>query len=142
MLARRLPKSAVGQGVLAVGDAIATCGMATTLVALKTGDLAASVAAEALARGDVSAQGLAAFDRKVFGLSMIEGMSWMHKLLIEAPLLLPDEQLEALFGMLQRLALPKLMSGGWGAAWALTRFYAGNSWAMMRNPTLRPYLKP
>jgi 2-oxoglutarate ferredoxin oxidoreductase subunit delta len=142
VLARRLPKAAVAHGVIAVGDAIATCGMATTLVAMKTGDLAAEVGAAALARGDVSARGLAAFEKRVFKLSMLKGMSWMHKLLIEAPLRLTEDQLGELFELLERLTLTRLMAGGAGAVAALLGFYGRNAIAMLRKPALRDYLRP
>ena len=140
VFARRLPQTAVGDGVLAVGDAIATCGMCTTLAAMRTGDMAAEVAAGALARGDTSVEPLKEFDRRVFELTMIQGMKWMHNLLIEAPLRLKEPDLRALFEMLQHLNLTRLMSGS--AMLALVPFYLRNLIPMASRRDLRRYLIP
>lgn len=141
VFARRLPKRAVADGVIAVGDAIASCGMATTLVALKTGDIAAEVAAAAIADNDVSRAALRPFEKRVFALSMVKGMSWMHNLLIEAPMKLPHEKLDALFSMLKRLRLTDLMRGK-AAGMVLASFFAQNAFGMWRHPDLRRYLMP
>ncbi|MDX9720185.1 MAG: NAD(P)/FAD-dependent oxidoreductase [Myxococcota bacterium] len=140
IFARRLPKSATSEGLIAVGDALATCGMCTTVAAMRTGDLAAEVAAVALRQNDTSRAALAPFDQQVFKLSMMQGLKWMHELLIEAPLKLSQDDLRALFEMLQHLDLSRLMGGH--AVWPLLRFYGRNLFAMMRRPDLRPYLVP
>lgn len=140
VFARRLPGTGVGDGIIAVGDSIATCGMCTTLAALRTGDLAAEVAASALAQDDTRGARLADFDRQVFRLSMMQGMKWMHNLLIEAPLALRADDLRALFMMLRHLDLTALMSGS--TAWPLTKFFGRNILAMGRRPDLRKYLVP
>jgi flavin-dependent dehydrogenase/Pyruvate/2-oxoacid:ferredoxin oxidoreductase delta subunit len=137
IFARRLPRSAVADRVIAAGDAFTTCGMLTNFTSLYTGDCAARVAHEALARGDTSAQALAAFDNKVLRLPMVQGMKWMHNLLIEAPLELSADDLRALFKMLQKLDLGSLMGGHTSA---LAAFYAQNAFAMMRKPNLRRFL--
>jgi flavin-dependent dehydrogenase/NAD-dependent dihydropyrimidine dehydrogenase PreA subunit len=140
ILARRLPDTCVGDGIIAVGDAIATCGMCTTLAALRTGDLAAEVAAKAIRSRDTRKERLVSFDRQVFGLSMMQGMKWMHNLLIEAPLFLERSDLLALFEMLRHLDLTTLMAGR--AFWPMVRFYGRNLFAMGRRRDLRRYLLP
>lgn len=140
IFARRLPETGVGDGIIAAGDAIATCGMCTTLAALRTGDLAAEIAAGAIRAGDTRKERLAEFDRKVFRLSMIQGMKWMHNLLIEAPLALGERDLHALFMMLRHLDLTAMMSGN--AIWPLVKFFGRNFWGLWRRPDLRRYLVP
>jgi adenylylsulfate reductase, subunit B len=139
IFARRLPHSAVSDRLIATGDALTTCGMLTNIASLYTGDLAARVAHEALQSGDASASGLAAFDRRVLRVQMVQGMKWMHNLLIEAPMELADADLRDLFGMLSKLDLGSLMSGSLGA---LASFYARNALTLMRKPQLRKFLTP
>jgi flavin-dependent dehydrogenase/NAD-dependent dihydropyrimidine dehydrogenase PreA subunit len=142
VMARRLPSKATAGGLIAVGDAITSCGMMTNLVALKTGDLAAQAAAAAIRKGTPTAAALAGFDRRVFKLSMVQGMKWMHNLLIEAPLELPEAKLDELFGTLKSLGLAKLMSGGVGGMLALAGFYLRNSFTLLRRKDLRKFLVP
>jgi flavin-dependent dehydrogenase len=135
--ARRWPRSAVADGLIAVGDAFATCGMLTNLTALRTGDLAAQVARDAIARGDTSVGGLAAFDRRVLRSQSAQGMKWMHALLIEAPLRLPPERLRELFTILQSMDLGAMMGGKLGPVMG---FMARSAIEALRRPELRPYL--
>jgi flavin-dependent dehydrogenase/ferredoxin len=134
---RRLPRRASGDGLLAVGDALTTCGMLTNLAAARTGDLAAQIARDAIGRGDTSAAALAVYDRKVLRSQRVQGMKWMHGLLIDAPLELPPEKLRALFKVLQGMDLGAMMGGGLGPVLA---FFARGAAAGLRRPDLRRYL--
>jgi len=140
ILARRLPDKAVGDGLIAVGDAITTCGMMTNIMALKSGDLAAEVAAKAISLGDTSAKMLEPFEKRVFKIPMVKGMSWMHGLLIEAPLRLPENDLALLFGGLKHLNLSKTMGGGLGAVWEMSKFMLRIMPLMMKRKDLVPYI--
>jgi flavin-dependent dehydrogenase/NAD-dependent dihydropyrimidine dehydrogenase PreA subunit len=135
--ARRLPRSAVADGVIAVGDAFTTCGMLTNLTSARTGDIAAQVARDAIARGDTSARALSAFDRKVLHSQSVQGMKWMHGLLIEAPMQLPPEKLRELFTVLRSMDLGSMMSGRLGP---MVGFMARSLFEGMRRPGLRSYL--
>jgi flavin-dependent dehydrogenase/Pyruvate/2-oxoacid:ferredoxin oxidoreductase delta subunit len=134
---RRLPRSAVADGVIAVGDAFTTCGMLTNLTAARTGDLAAQIAREAIARGDTSARALSVFDRKVLRSQSVQGMKWMHGLLIDAPMRLPPEKLRELFTVLQTLDLGSMMGGKVGP---VIGFMARSMLEAIRRPGLRSYL--
>lgn len=135
--ARRLPRSAIGDGVIAVGDAFTTCGMLTNLVSARSGDTAAEIARDAIARGDTRARGLAAFDRRVLRSSHVQGMKWMHGLLIDAPLQLSPEKLRELFRVLQSMDLGSMMSGRRGS---VLGFMGRSLLGGMRHPELRRYL--
>lgn len=135
---RRLPRSAVGHGLIAAGDALTTCGMLTNLLALKTGDLAAQVAHRALARGDVSRAALAEFDRCVLRLQQVKGMRWMHNVMFEATLGLTPEKLDELYTLMSGLEVGAMMTG---KIWPVLRFYLGLGWKLWRRPDLAKYLK-
>jgi len=139
---RRLPRSAVTHRLLAAGDAVATCGMFTTVAAVRSGDLAAQVAYAGLTTGDVSATGLASYDRLLFRLSILQGMRWFHKLLFEAPENLSRSDLDQLFRMLSRLSMTGTMSGGLKAAATLGQFYLRNLPDLMKHRKLAYYLHP
>lgn len=140
ILARRLPKSAVADRLIAPGDALTCCGMLTSVTSARTGVLAARVAAAAIARGDVSAAGLRDFDRRVFAMPQVKGMKFLHNLLIEAPLALGRADLDALMGILAPLDLARMMGGGPGALWALAVFMLRSGRAMARRPDLMRFV--
>jgi flavin-dependent dehydrogenase len=142
VFARRLPRSALANRLIAVGDSLATCGMMTNLVALRTGEIAAETARQAIAGGNMTAAGMAGYDERVFSLSMVRGLHWMHSLLIEAPLRLSDDNLAALFGILRDLDLGKVQTGTAGGTWEMIRFFLRNSFSIYRRPDLRKYLIP
>ena len=77
------------------------------------------------------------FDQKVFKLSMIQGMKWMHGLLIEAPMQLPPEKLRELFTVLRPMDLGSMMGGRLGP---MVGFMARSLFEGMRRPGLRSYL--
>jgi flavin-dependent dehydrogenase/NAD-dependent dihydropyrimidine dehydrogenase PreA subunit len=135
--ARRLPRSAVADGVIAVGDAFTTCGMLTNLTSARTGDTAAQIACEAIARGDTRASALSAFDRRVLRSQSVQGMKWMHGLLIDAPLQLPPDKLRELFAVLGPMDLGAMMGGRLGP---VLGFMARSAFEGMRRPGLRRYL--
>lgn len=141
ILARRLPKSAVADRLIAPGDALTCCGMLTSVTSARTGALAARVAAAAIARGDVSAAGLRDFDRRAFAMPQVKGMKFLHNLLIEAPMALGRTDLDALMGILAPLDLGRMMAGGPGALWALVTFMFRSGRAMGRRPDLARYVK-
>jgi flavin-dependent dehydrogenase len=140
VFARRLPRSAVADGMIAVGDAIASSGMLLNLPAMKTGELAAEVAAKALAARRVEAATLREFDQRALQLAEVKSSAWMNGLLIEAPLRLDTRDTAALFSMLEHLNLDKLTSGGLTAAMSLGTFMLRNLPALLRHPQLRCYL--
>ncbi|MBI5500272.1 MAG: 4Fe-4S binding protein [Deltaproteobacteria bacterium] len=136
---RRMPGTSVGDGLIAAGDAFTTCGMMTNVVALRSGDLAAQVAAEALQRNDVSTASLRAYDARVRKIQMIKGMGWMHNLLLQAPFELRADKLNQLYDKLGTLRLGKMMGGGVAE---VILFYLRNTFFLMRRKDLRPYLVP
>ncbi|MFA6032968.1 MAG: FAD-binding protein [Myxococcota bacterium] len=140
IFARRLPDRFTGDGIIAVGDAITTCGMMTNIAAIKSGDIAAQVAREAIVGNNTSAAALAPYRERLLKIQMIKGMSWMHGLLLEAPMNLPPGDIGLLFGALKHLDLGSMMKGGMGAAWAMTKFMTRAIPLMIRRPDLRPYL--
>lgn len=136
---RLIPKRFTGQGLVACGDAITTCGMITNVVAIKTGDLAAQVAHDAIGREDVSADALGDFDRRVRKLQMFSGMGWMHNLLIAAPKELERPELDQIYDTLARLPLGRIMAG---SIWPMLAFYLRAAPKLFFNRTLRAYLVP
>ncbi len=136
---RRLPCTGVGDGVLAVGDAVATAGMCGTPTAIKTGDVAAQVAASAIGRGDTSAAGLADFDKLVMRNSMMTEMKMMHNILIEATLNLSQADLRDFYKLLRHLELTRLMSGVY--VMPLVKFLIKALPGLIRRPDLRAYMK-
>jgi flavin-dependent dehydrogenase len=140
--ARRLPESVVSDGVIAAGDAFTTCGMLTNVAAIKSGEVAAEVAAAAISRGDVSATSLRDYDRRALRMPMVQGMKWMHNILFEASMKLSDKDMNDLFGILRHLRLGALMRGGATAWIQMVWFYVRTAYAMGRRPDLKPFLVP
>jgi flavin-dependent dehydrogenase len=138
-LVRDIPPRFVGRAFIATGDAIATCAMITNCMAIKTGDLAAVAAAEAIQKGDTSAEALSRFEDKVRRLRSFQGMSWMNNILFRAPLELERDQMNTLFRSLRRLALGDVMGGNFRA---MLRFLLLNLPMLVTKPHIRRYLMP
>ncbi len=137
---RRLPRSAVADGIIAIGDALAPSGMLLNLPAMKTGEMAAEVAAKALGRQDVRAASLREFDARALKHPAVTAMNWMNGLLIEAPMRLGPDEMKALFRMLERLSLDELLAGGLRAAYSMGGFFLRNLAPLLKRPELRCYL--
>ena len=136
---RKIPDSFSAQSLLAVGDTITTCGMLTNMLSMKTGDLAAQTAFEALRKNDTSAQTMCTYDNRVRSIQMFSGMTWMNNLLIKAPLELDRNQLDQLFDTLAKLPLSRLQSG---EIMPLILFYLSIMPKLFTNPVMRSYLVP
>jgi flavin-dependent dehydrogenase/NAD-dependent dihydropyrimidine dehydrogenase PreA subunit len=136
---RRLPSRLSAESLLAVGDSITTCGMITTMLAMKTGDLAAQAAWRAIRKGDTSAIELASYDKSVRKNPMYGGMEWMNNLLIQAPLELGQKDLNRLFDKMSALPLGQVQAG---KIWPMISFFIGLIPALVTDSKLRPYLKP
>ncbi len=137
---RRLPENMVGDGIIAVGDSVTTCGMITNLGALKTGDIAAEVAASAIRSGDTGQAALSEFERRFRKLSLRSGMNWMFGPLMDAPMHLPKDKLKELFEMLSHLEMSVVQGGGFAALWELMKFFLRIMPKLMLRPDIRPYL--
>ncbi len=138
-LVRKLPKRLVADSLIGVGDAITTCGMITNVMAVKTGDLAAQAAHKAIAGGDVSAAGLQSYETAIWKLQMYKGMSWMNKLLFEAPLQLPERELNDIYNAMKPLQLGRMQAG---ELMPLLTFYLGLLPKMIMNKSFRYYFTP
>ena len=108
---RRIPHTFVSAGLIAVGDTITTCGMMTNRLAMKTGDLAARAAHEALEKNDASVETLRLYDRKVLKIKMFQGLAWMNNILIQAPMELEPERDDMLCDKLKPLQLGRVQAG-------------------------------
>ncbi|MDY0062619.1 MAG: ferredoxin family protein [Myxococcota bacterium] len=135
---REVPGTFVGPSLIAVGDTITTCGMITNVLALKTGDLAAQVAAAALREGGATAARLAGYGRQVRKLSIFRGLPWMSSLLC-AGLELPRPRLDRLFDLLRPLPLGLVQAG---RVAPLVRFYLRILPTLLRDRELRRFLIP
>jgi hypothetical protein len=139
VLLRPTPGAFVADSLMAVGDTIATCGMMTSMAAMKTGDLAAQVAADSIAAGDTSAATLTEYETRVRKLSMIQGMEWMHNILIRAPMELSPTELDKLAEKLSKLALGRVQAG---SMWPMVTFYLRMLPSIMFDRNFREYLVP
>mgnify|MGYP001544230856 CR=1 FL=1 len=139
VLVREIPKTFVGPALIAVGDAIATSTMMTNLLAIKSGDVAATVAHEAIKEKDTSANFLRRYDDIMRANQMFMGMSWMNKLLFKAPMELPLARQNELYSLLRSLCLSKVQAG---ELWPLFAFYLRISPTLIFDSELRSYLVP
>lgn len=137
---RRFARETVGDGIIAVGDAVTACGQLSNLGALRSGMIAAEEAARALARGEPSRAALRGYDRRLRRLSAVVGMRFMAGPLVEGPLALARAELDELYGLLGHLDMGALQGGGLGAGWALARFLARTAPAMLRRRPATRYL--
>jgi flavin-dependent dehydrogenase/NAD-dependent dihydropyrimidine dehydrogenase PreA subunit len=137
---RRFARETVGDGIIAVGDAVTACGQLSNLGALRSGMIAAEEAARALARGDARRAALRGYDRRLRRLSAVVGMRFMAGPLVEAPLDLPRAELDELYGLLGHLDLGALQGGGLSAGWAMAAFLARTAPAMIRRRRAARYL--
>ena len=136
---RRIPDTFVGPALIAVGDAITTCGMITNLLAIKTGDLAAAIAHSAIEADDRSENFLRRFDAVMGSNQMFQSMSWMTNLLFRAPMELPLDRQNELYSLLRHLCLSKIQAG---ELWPLFAFYMRISPTLLFDSELRSYLVP
>jgi 2-oxoglutarate ferredoxin oxidoreductase subunit delta len=136
---RELPPELVAPSLIAVGDVIATAGLLTTMLSLKTGDLAAQTAFAALRRHDTSAAGLQEYEKRVRKIKMYAGMNWMNNLLIRTPMELTRAEQDSVFDLLSHLELGRMQSG---EIWPLISFYLRITPALFRQKKIRPYLLP
>ncbi len=139
VLLRNIPKSFVAAGLIAVGDTLATCGMLTNMFAMKTGDIAAQTAREAISRNDTSANSFIAYEQRLRRLGMLYGMSWMNNMLIKGPMNLTTRELNHLFDHLESLPLGRVQSGEF---MPMLLFFIMKTPAMMFNSKLREYMIP
>ena len=139
VLVREIPKTFVGPALIAVGDAIATSGMITNLLAMKSGDLAATVAHQAIKTSNTSEHFLRRYDEIMRANQMFMGMNWMNNLLFRAPMNLPLARQEKLYSLLQSLCLSKVQAG---ELWPIFAFYMQILPTLIFDSELRSYLVP
>ncbi len=139
VLLREIPARFTGDALIAVGDAITTCGMMTNIMAMKTGDIAAQTAAAAIGAGDTSAGALSVYERRVRKLQMFVGMKWMNNLLMNAQLELSDDKLNNLCDVLAGLPLTRMQVG---EMMPVAMFYLKALPALLGDKDIRKYLLP
>lgn len=125
MVIRGIPRHVVSDGFIGVGDSVTPGGHLGILPSMFLGQQAARTVAEAAERGDLSARGLAEYDRLFHG-PFLRGLDTETKI-ITSLAAMTDEELDRLGQTLGKLNLAPFFFGEWRpiAAATLRWFAAG-----------------
>jgi len=111
MVIREAPKHVVGDGFMGVGDSVTPGGHLGILPCMYLGQQAARIAAQAIERGDLSAKGLADYDRLFHG-PILRGLDTESKI-ITGLAKMTDEELDRLSQTLGKVNLAPFFFGEW-----------------------------
>ena len=111
MVIREIPRHVVGNGFIGVGDSVTPGGHLGILPCMFLGRQAARTAAQAIERGDLSAKGLAEYDRLFHG-PILRGLDTETKI-ITSLAEMTDEELDHLGQTLGKVNLSPFFFGEW-----------------------------
>ncbi len=111
MVVREAPKHVVCDGFIGVGDSVTPGGHLGILPCMYLGQQAARIAAQAIERGDLSAKGLADYDRLFHG-PILRGLDTESKI-ITSLAEMTDEELDRLSQALGKVNLAPFFFGEW-----------------------------
>jgi flavin-dependent dehydrogenase len=111
MVIREAPKHVVSHGFIGVGDSVTPGGHLGILPCIFLGQQAARCAARAIQRGDLSAKGLADFDRLFHG-PILRGLDTEGKIITSLSAM-SDEELDRLSQTLSKVNLAPFFFGEW-----------------------------